>query len=693
MTFAADPLCATIDTSAQVDGNRVFRFVDDTWARGWWIDKPTLPQDWAVTRYDGTLREIADWWSLSDPRQNYEMTPDGEFRFKPSPGTKPALDEWALRAGLRPVIVLANNTMPAPLIEGGYLEGQYGYNIRQPIDYAKWQRYVESALQWLVAQYGRPQVKTWTFMFGIESDWQAKAVVPGTQTEMSPADNRREYMKLVDHFQAACEKVLGPTVYVGIYFAFETQADDYLEHWARGTNFATGRTGTRIGYCGFSDWTHVGTDDKNPFSLSGLKRRQAHGNAETVDAWAGGLVWKYDHIARRMDAEGLPRAMEIGLPEAGYFDDRGGLNSAGADVPCDVLYADHRGAALRTMRTAAYAACPRLRWAWNRYALGTGDLAHVYADEAKPPVFHAIRLEKKLEGERMLPVDRTGAPQDPSNDVRVIASATDAPGVAYRLVAVSFNENFAAATPEPLRLRLSGLGPATSIRVTEYRIDADHNNWWPEWKNWREANGLPYVAGANSGQFGSGILYKPQYAPWQADVIGTLRPEDVPKWMAKSAEYHARDGLAPTATRTIAVANGVAIFDTTLQANSVLYLEVSGAPQHLVPIDTPPVRLSPFQKDARITRTLTGLKPGAAYTVLCTAQASGRMMDYRLTAGPPLGPGRIEALGDWSARPNRLVVTARSDAAGALAISLSAPKQPCDADDVVEFRDLRVIAH
>ncbi len=137
--------------------------------------------------------------------------------------------------------------------------------------------------------------------------------------------------------------------------------------------------------------------------------------------------------------------------------------------------------------------------------------------------------------------------------------------------------------------------------------------------------------------------------------------------------------------------DGVAILDTTLQANSVLYLEVSGVPQREVPVaDAGMSHLSP---GARVNRTLMGLKPRAAYTVICTAQASGRRMDYRLTAGPPLGPGRVEALGDWSARPNRLVVTARSDAAGALAISISAPKQPCDADDVVEFRDLRVFAH
>ena len=690
-----EPQTFIVDTAGQVDGSRVFRHVDDTWARGGWRDKPTLPQDWAITRLEGTIREIADWWVLSDPHANFEATPDGEYRLKPSPGTKPALDEWALRAGVRPAIVMATNTMPAPLIEGGYREGDYGYNVRQPSDYGKWQRYLESALQWLADQYGRGNVKTWTFMFGIESDWQAKAVIPGTQTDMSPADNRREYMKLVDYFHAACEKVLGPTVYVGIYFAFETQADDYIEHWARGTNYATGETGTRIGFCGFSDWTLVGIDDKNPFSLDGMMRRQAQGNVETSGAYAGGLVWKYQHIAGKMDAAGLPRAMEVGLPEAGYFDVRGGLNAAGAEVPCDVIHADHRGAALRTMRTIAYAACPHIRWAWNRYALGTGDLASTYADEAKAPNFHAIRIEKQLEGERMLPVASAGATQDPSNDVRVVASATDAPGVNYRVVAVNFNEQFDAAMPETVRIRLAGLGAARSVRVTEYRVDADHNNWWPDWKRWREANGIPYVAGANSGHLGAGILYKPQYAPWHGDVIGTLRAEDVPKWLAKSAEYHRRDALAVTASRTIAVTGGVATIETVLQANSVLYVEVSGAPLKLIQAaaQARPVRLSPYSRAARVSRTLRGLEPNAAYTVVCRARATGRRMDYRLAAGPPRGPGRIEAVGDWSARWNRLVVTARADAAGALTVALCTPRQPCEPEDTVEFQGLTVTGH
>jgi hypothetical protein len=68
-------------------------------------------------------------------------------------------------------------------------------------------------------------------------------------------------------------------------------------------------------------------------------------------------------------------------------------------------------------------------------------------------------------------------------------------------------------------------------------------------------------------------------------------------------------------------------------------------------------------------------------------------MDYRLSAGPPQGPGRVEALGAWSARWNRLVVTAQTDAKGRLAVALTAPRQLCDPDDTVEFKGLRVVAH
>jgi hypothetical protein len=709
--LSASPLSFDIDATGQVDGNRVFRAVANTWARGGWYDQPDLPASWAVQRFEGAIDTIADWWDLSNPRTNYTVAPDGEYAFKPSPGTKVALEQWAFRAGVRPLIVMATNTMPAPLIEGGYLEGQYGYNIRQPKDYAKWQRYIESALQWLIDTYGRDEVKTWGFMFGIESDWQSRALYPGTTREMSVADNRREYIKMLDYFHAACVAKLGPSAYVGCYWAIEAQAEDYIRHWAEGVNYATGKIGARIAYCGFSDWTHVGADSLNPFDPTGRNRRDQYD-------YIAGMVGKYNRIAALIDHYPSLRGLEVNLPEAGYFDPRGGFNQAGGECPGDVAYADNHGTALYAMRTVAYAACPRIHWAWNRFALGTGDLRGWYADDVKAPVFHALRIEKKLDGQRMLPVSHEGTPLDPGNDVRVIAAASDDRSGLFRVVATNLNERFDAATAEPLRIRLAGLPDVDRVYVTQYLIDSGHNNWWPDWKRYREQSGIPYVAGPNSGHLGARIRYKPEYAAYHQDIMGTMPDSDIPRWLAKVPEFRARDQFVPTAGPIeTPVRHGSVEIAFELQPNGVMYLEIAapGRPRFddrslaftrasfgdweasgdcsLVDCDRVPGRSAARLKalgGARLTRIMTGLKPGGVYTVVALAEASGRVMDYCLTAGPPDRPLQACGWGDYSARWNRIVVTAVADGAGRLAVGLRVPAQAAEGDDHVLFGGLQL---
>jgi hypothetical protein len=711
LPLSASPVTFEVDAAGQVDGNRTFRAVANTWARGGWYDQPTLPENWAVQRFEGTIDTIADWWDLSNPRTNYTVTADGEYAFKPAPGAKIAIDQWARGAGVRPLIVMATNTIPAPLIEGDYQEGQYGYNIRQPRDYAKWQRYLESALQWLIETYGRDEVKTWGFMFGIESDWQARALYPGTTREMSVADNRREYIKMLDYFHAACVAKLGPAAYVGCYWAMEAQAEDYIRHWAEGVNAATGKRGTRIAFCGFSDWTYVGSSSLNPFDPTDRNRREQNG-------YIAGMVGKYNRIAALIDRYPSLRGLEVNLPEAGYFDPRGGFDQAGNECPGDVAYADHHGTALYAMRTVAYAACPRIRWAWNRFALGTGDLRGWYADDVKAPVFHALRIEKKLDGQRLLPITRAGTPRDPGNDVRVSATAADDDSGLFRIVATNLSERFDAVTAEPLRLRLSGLPDVDRVCITQYLVDAKHNNWWPDWKRYREQSGIPYAAGPNSGHLGTRIRYKPEYAAYHQDIMGTMPDADIHRWLAKVPEFRARDRLVPTAGPTdVPVLHGSAEIAFDLQPHGVMYLEIATPGRsrsgdrslaftrasfsewatagdcNLVDCDRLPERMAARLKvsgGALLARTLTGLEPGASYTVTALAKASGRVLDYCLSAGPPNQPLPASGWGDYSARWNRIVVTTVADGAGSLAVRLQVPAAAADEDDHVLFGGLEL---
>ncbi len=368
------PLRFDVDLTGQVDGNCIFRLVDNTWAVGaFHFDEAPPPDNWVIEREEGVIRHMADWYGLSNPENRYRVDSEGRYVFKPDPGTLVAIENWALRGGARPLIVCGTNTMPAPLIEGGETLGTYGYNVRQPKDYEAWRFYLESMLQWLIDQYGRDEVRHWGFMYGIEADWQAKAVYPGTDTEMNWEDNRREFIKQLDYFHAACEAKLGPNVYVGCYFAMETQAAMYFEHWAGGINYATGLRGTRIGFCGLSDWTHVGKFAWNPFDPEGRNKRDEWG-------YIAGLPYRYNYLENLLAQYPELRRLEVALPEAGYIDPQGGA------FPAPVSYADSRGAALYGLRLMAYAACPRLAWAFNRYALSVGDMEYSWDDTLKPPL-------------------------------------------------------------------------------------------------------------------------------------------------------------------------------------------------------------------------------------------------------------------------------------------------------------------
>lgn len=727
--------CAfTIDAAGQIDGRRTARLVNNTWAVSALLDNPELPDAWIQKRFEGTIRFVADWFLLnigtpgSAAETCYVEDRPGHFVFVPRRGIEHRFDQWVLRAGVKPLLVVGTANIPDQLIEGGPKYGQYGYQIHHPNDYAKWKVYIESMLDWLVGRYGREEVRTWGFCLGIESDWQAEAVYPGTRLKMSERENRREFARLVDVFHAACVKKLGPGAYVGCYFAFVEQADDFARHWADETNDATGRRGTRIAWCGFSDWCLLNKHPRNPFAP-----RPAEHTAMQANTWGSGYQWKYDVMAGVLDAYPALRGMELALPEMGYFDEQGALKNS-AEVPGDFSPADHRGAALYAMRAIATAQSPLLTWAINRYALGAGDMGCWWDDDIKAAIFHVQRIQHRMEGERLLPVAKSGTPTQPGNDVRLMATAADTTSPVLRVMAVNFNEDFAADRPETVTLRVENL-PAEARRITvrEFRIDAAHNNWWADWKAWREANGLPYVAGPNHSALGSNLDLKAKYVPWHNNVEGYLRPEDRPKWLERMREYKAREALSPTADPVAQdVVNGIAQWKTTLPCGVIYYeitwedrqeklgrnldfaegkLEgwtVSGRRAEVARPVPDAVRaeivkprkgrrdgagvalLATEARGTSLTQTVSGLLPGASYTFTAETRATARVFDYGISLAHPDGAVRVEAAGDWSALWNRLVVTARADAQGRLVLGLRVGAQPCDADDVAWFTNLQL---
>lgn len=687
-----------IDASGQVGGSRVFRHVPHIAA----ISYSGQPDGWMTDRYEDTIWANAGWYGLSNitvpPDPNNPLWRDaggGRIVFEPSPGIERAFDTCSIRAGVKPLIVVGTPTIPPPLVEGGSEAGEYGFNVRQPNDYAKWSAYLDSMFQWLAGRYGKEEVRSWGFLFGIESDWQAKCVKPGTNELMDRDDNRREFLKMVDYFKAALDRNLGPGVYLGIYGAFEHQSEKFIEHWGGGTNFATGKTGSRIAYTGFSDWTLLDfVDDLNPMSLEGEAKRAAQADAFTAMAsTAAGLVWKHDHIANWADAHPSLRGLEVNLPEAGYFDTKGGTAPDGSTVPADYLPADHQGAALYGLRLIGYSRTPRIAWAWNRYALGTGDVIYNPQDTAKPPVFQVQRLSRKLHGERILPIVKEGEPPD-RTAIEAMALATTESGYQWNVLVSSFNRDAAAPGTEKIRLQVDGLGGLANVKAEVFRIDQQHNNWWQEWTKTREEKDLPFVAGPNRGHLGANVLYKAEYLRNTLDVLGTMRPEDHQEWLLRCGEFA---NIALTATdrmEAIPVEKGRAAVEIEVPPNCMVFVKLTPA----IPVAFPPLpeQLGSLSLPLGATSQsrpirIGGLVPETEYTLTARAKSTMRVAEYGISLQRPDGAGKVSGFGDYSGRANPIVLTARTDKRGGIEVIPFTDAQEAAKEDAVLFEFLSLV--
>src|SRR5215467_1319913 len=153
-------------------------------------------------------------------------------------------------AGLKPLVEIgfmpeALSTHPQPYrhsFPNGSVFTGWAY---PPKDYNKWAELVFQFAKHLRERYGDPEVKTWLFEVWNEPDidyWK------GT---------REEYFKLYDYSADAVLRAIpyahiggpdstGPGSPKAIAFLH-----DFLEHCARGKNFANGQTGTRLDFVSF----------------------------------------------------------------------------------------------------------------------------------------------------------------------------------------------------------------------------------------------------------------------------------------------------------------------------------------------------------------------------------------------------------------------------------------------------------
>jgi xylan 1,4-beta-xylosidase len=339
-----------------------------------------------------------------------------------------------------------------------------------PADYGKWGELVFQLVRHLDQKYGRREIESWWFEVWNEPDigyWH------GTPDE---------YMKLYDFAADGLKRAVptarigGPEVTGPNGARTQMILRNFLEHCLRGTNYATGKTGSPLDLVTF----------------------HAKGAPQVMPA---GFV--------RMSVSNQLRAIDNGLTVVTSFPEL-------ANIPIVIGESDPEGCAACPVRTnpsnayrngtmfSSYTAeqisrtyeladlhranlIGAVTWAFlfedQPYFDGFRDLATNGIDK---PVVNVFRMLGQMRGDRVRAESSAGLPLADVRD-RSVRGAADISALAMRdersatVLVWNYHDDDQSAPASDVELTIAGL-PAGRPMVTHYRVDQDHSNAYAAWK-------------------------------------------------------------------------------------------------------------------------------------------------------------------------------------------------------------------
>jgi xylan 1,4-beta-xylosidase len=383
-----------------------------------------------------------------------------------------------IERGMRPLVEIgfmpeALSTKPVPYRHSWGPGNPYGDIFTgwayPPKDYAKWRELVYQWVQHSVEKYGRKTVESWWWEVWNEPDigyWK------GTP---------EEYFKLYDFAADGLKRAL-PTARIGGPHstgpsgrAPQEFLRRFLEHCARGTNFATGKIGSPLDYVGF----HA---KGAPQVLDGHVRM---GVGNQLRAISNGFAI----VASFPEFKTLPIVIGESDPE--------GCAACSARVTPSNAY--RNGAVYSSYTAEQIARTYQLADLHGVNLLGSVTWAFLFEDQPyfdgfrtlatngiDKPVLNVFRMLGKMGGTRLAVESSGGLTLEAVRDrgVRAQADVTalasrDAHGVS--VLAWNYHDDNLPAPPSPVTLTVAGL-PRDRPLVTHYRVDRDHGNAYEAWQ-------------------------------------------------------------------------------------------------------------------------------------------------------------------------------------------------------------------
>jgi xylan 1,4-beta-xylosidase len=334
-----------------------------------------------------------------------------------------------------------------------------------PKDYAKWAELVFQWVKHTVERYGRAEVESWYWEVWNEPNiayWQ------GTP---------EEFHKLHDHAVDAVRRAL-PTARVGgpdtAGGAGGTFLGGFLEHCLRGTNYATGKTGTPIDFLAF----HA---KGAPKYLDGHVQMGIANQLRTIDG-AMAVIASFPELKQKpivigeSDPEGCAACQG---PQLGYRNGTMYSSYTAASFARKHDLAEKHGVNLEGALTWAF------EFEDQPYFAGFRALASNGLDL---PVLNVFRMFGKMDGRRLAvkssgdagleAIMKDGVRGAP--DVSALASLD---GKRLSVMVWHYHDDDVPGPDAAVALTVSGLPlPRGGARLQHYRIDENHSNSFAAWK-------------------------------------------------------------------------------------------------------------------------------------------------------------------------------------------------------------------
>ena len=402
-------------------------------------------------------------------------------------------------------------------------------NANPPDDYNVYYRYIRACAEALVEAFGAEEVRSWHF--GVMTEYENMDWF--FTKDRDPAHTARAYCQLYDYTVGALQDVLGEEIYVGAHSMTCAEGlwdeEIFIRHCAIGTNYYTGKKGSRLCYLSASFY------DVRPGEFSTGKT----------------LPEAIAYLRKTAERYGF-RNLDYGINEG------------------RILTGNHSGAASSELFSRSVGCTWQGAYDARQYGQmldgGIGYFSYWHyltggLTEGIPTVsYHAAKLISRYDGSRLLPVKT--ALKGTNHEAEVAAHAAYNEGTrTLRAFVYNFKNDLTYFRPAQTTLIVDAPQlPDGEVTVTAYPID-DDCNYFDEWTADRETDGIT-----------------DDMFDWSPDdgCLLTMRDRKAKDLFAANYEqYEACAALTPR-TFTVKVRDGRFTLTDTLPANTAIFYEITG---------------------------------------------------------------------------------------------------------------------